>query len=405
MKNGYPNLLYCCDLPPSGSDGGMVLIDRILKEVPEDALTVLCSSSYVSRTRVSGGPTRPFIAFPTTNSTGRLGLGRIKNLINWLLLPAVGIYAAHLIRRKNARAVLTVSQEQFFLAAALAARLTGRPLVLFVHDDWAGHAERIRKPLWRLHRPLFRLVARSAARVYAVSPFMQELLREECGVASELQMPANEFAAETAAPPPDATPDRDRPVRIVYAGSGTNAMHDAREVLIRLVQSDPAVYGFQRPLELHLFGKETQEHAERFGWVHPRVVLRGWATQEQLRTELRQADLLFLPFSFGAEERYATTRAFPSKTADYLAAERPILIFGPPDSTIVRYAREWGFAEVVDEDSPEALARGIARVVNDPHHAGELVRNACRVRAANHDIRTQRAEFRQALTDLVSPRR
>ena len=52
--------------------------------------------------------------------------------------------------------------------------------------------------------------------------------------------------------------------------------------------------------------------------------------------------------------------AFPSKIADYLAAGKPILVFGPRYSSLVRYASEQGFAEIVDEFSP-LLWRAVSR--------------------------------------------
>jgi hypothetical protein len=51
--------------------------------------------------------------------------------------------------------------------------------------------------------------------------------------------------------------------------------------------------------------------------------------QSELPRILSSADILFLPYSFSQIARKAIETAFPSKIADYLAAGRPILVFGP----------------------------------------------------------------------------
>ena len=77
---------------------------------------------------------------------------------------------------------------------------------------------------------------------------------------------------------------------------------------------------------------------------------------------ISQSDVVFLPFSFREEARSATEGSFPSKTSDYLASEKPILILAPPYSTIVRYAREFKCAEIVDEPDLKVLGQALQRL-------------------------------------------
>jgi hypothetical protein len=93
--------------------------------------------------------------------------------------------------------------------------------------------------------------------------------------------------------------------------------------------------------------------------------------------------------------------AFPSKTADYLAAGKPVLVFGPKYSSLVRYASEQGFAEIVDEFSAAALARGIHKIVFSPHYGEELAARALEVFSANHDISRQQHKFYLTLERII----
>jgi glycosyltransferase involved in cell wall biosynthesis len=137
----------------------------------------------------------------------------------------------------------------------------------------------------------------------------------------------------------------------------------------------------------------TDEELQVRGWNNANIICRGWASQSELPHILSGADILFLPYTFVEEFREIVETAFPSKMADYLAAAKPILVFGPPYSTLVRYASQLGFAEIVDEFSEAALARAIKKLVFSPSCRERLAANALEVLAANHDISYQQVKL------------
>jgi hypothetical protein len=113
--------------------------------------------------------------------------------------------------------------------------------------------------------------------------------------------------------------------------------------------------------------------------------------------------MLFLPYSFLEIARQAVETAFPSKIADYLAAGKPILVFGPQYSSLVRYAREQGFAEIVQEFSPRALAQSIEKITFSSGDRERLAGRSRQALSSNHDIGRQRRRFYLMLRNLVSP--
>ena len=138
------------------------------------------------------------------------------------------------------------------------------------------------------------------------------------------------------------------------------------------------------------------------GWDHPDILSLEWVAQTDVPKVLYGADILFLPYSFREGSRHLVETAFPSKTADYLAAGKPILVVGPPYSTLVQYASEEGFAEVVTEPNVDMLAHAIQRIVLFPEHARMLAARAHDVFYRNHDIERQRRDFRALLQMAVS---
>jgi len=391
------SLLYICDFLPSNLAGGPILMSRLLQDYPPDRLVVLTSSRYLRVSPQEGRLACDHIAFPTTRGWGRWGLGRIKEAIDWLMVPLLALFCAWVIRQRRIRLMISVAHGRFFIAAAIASWLTSVPLILAVHDDWVHMHQRRAHFLKPCFRPLFRFAVRRAAHIYSVSVGMQEFVRNTCGRESELQLPAvAPYASEELA---GATPAglAKEPIRILYAGG----IVEHAESLVRLIKTGKLEQYGVRTCSLDLYVPLTKEHFSELGWEHELINLQGWVSHVELRRALCHADVLFLPLSFAKEEIPAVIAGFPTKTADYLACGRPILVFAPEYCSLVRYARQYGFAEVVTEPSDDALAKGIRDVVSSPTHREELVARALSVFSTNHDIFKQRQNFRQLAAELA----
>lgn len=390
-------LLYICDFPPSNLAGGAILVSRLLQDYPSDQITVLASSRYLKMSPQEGRLACDHIAFPTTKGWGRWGFGRIKNAIDWLMVPVLVLFCVGIIRRRRIQLMVSVVHDRFFIAAAFASWLTSIPLVLIVHDDWI-HTQRRKTPsLKPVFAMLFRFAVRKAAHVYSVSAGMQNFVRDTCGRESELQLPAiAPYASEEMA---DVTSPGllKNPVNILYAGG----IVQNAETLIRLIQKGSLEQFGVPTCCLDLYIPLTKEQFSERGWSHDLINLRGWVSNMELRRALCRADILFLPASFAKEEAAVVIAGFPTKTADYMASGRPILVFGPEYSSLVRYASRCGFAEVVTDPSDDALAKGIRNIVSSPSRRAELVTRAFSVLSTNHDIFKQRQEFRRLAAELA----
>jgi glycosyltransferase involved in cell wall biosynthesis len=396
--NTAVNLLFMCDFPPSHLAGGSILISRLLADYPVSRLSVLTASRYFRISPREGRLACEHLVFPTTKGWGKWGLGHIKNLIDWMLVFLLIFKTVAVIKQRKIEAVLSIAHGRFFLAAALAARFTGTPLILIVHDDWLTPLERSSPLQAHVVRRLSRMAIKGASHIYAVSPEMQEFLKREFKVESEVQLVATEPHQTDVR----GLASRGRSCVIVYAGLITEAVEDNLKLLAKVVCNGRLDQPGASDAHFCLYTKISAETIRDWGWQHPRISIRGWISQNELHNVLADADLLFLPFSFSESSRYAVERAFPSKTADYLAAGRPILVFGPRYSSLVRYAEEQGFAEVVDEFDEDVLARGIQRILSDSAHRSQLCQRSLAVFEQNHNIVRQRKELRSLLSRITT---
>ena len=382
-------LLYICDFPPSNLGGGPILMSRLLSEYPPDSIAVLTSTRYARVSPQEGRLSCDEITVGLSEGYGRYGLGRIRAALNWLRIPFIALVATRTIRQRHIAAILTVLHGQFCFAAALAAHLCGIPYVVIVHDDYTSG-------MTVIGRSLIRAVMRNAAHVYSVSPGMQDTIRSQFGVESELQWPATER------PLFESSRQGSDELSIVFAGSITGAVEDSLRVLADLITSGKLTECGLQKAKLHLYTVVKKEQKQAWGWDHPSIEVHPWVAQSQLPQILRKADILFLPFSFASAERHTVQTAFPSKTADYLASGTPILVFGPKYSSLVAYAWREGFAEMVTEADPHLLARAIRRIALDSGHREALSSRALEVFSKYHDIGQQRADFLEVLNTIVT---
>jgi glycosyltransferase involved in cell wall biosynthesis len=393
-----------CDFPPSNLRGGSVLISRLLEGFPRDRVVVLTGSYFNSSSPQQGRLSCKQRVFPTSNGTGRWGLGRIKTMFDWIALPVLALYGARVVKTNRIKAIVTIAHGHFFVAATLVGWITGTPVVLVVHDDWVAGVRRESFVLKHFSARVFQFAARRAAHIYAVTPYMKEMIERKYGVKAEVQMPAIDPTLDpniAAGLTTLGAAAQAGCLRIVYAGTLTGATDDSFALLVKLVKGDKLLnYGITS-WELLLFIMATEEQIKAAGWQHERINVQGWVSQDELAAALTTADILFLPFSFREEERFATSQAFPTKTADYLKSGKPVLIFAPPYSSLVKYSQQFGFAEIVDECSEEKLAEAIARIWGSASYRRELAENSQAALMANHDINQQRASFKRLLNQLA----
>jgi hypothetical protein len=82
----------------------------------------------------------------------------------------------------------------------------------------------------------------------------------------------------------------------------------------------------------------------------------------------KEADFLFVPMAFDPAEERSMRLCFPSKLTDYTAAGLPLFVWGPPYSSAVRWARQYGpLGEVVNSQSLQEIDAALERLGGEAH--------------------------------------
>jgi glycosyltransferase involved in cell wall biosynthesis len=401
---GAPRLLYVGEFPPSNHHGGAILLKRLLGKHPTNCLTVITSKTGMQASQATGLLECPHIVVRAFSRSGNLPLRTLMRAANGLEFALVALRTILEVRRKRAEALITIVQGRYYIAAAFAAWVTATPHVTLVHDNFISAYVSPSDFVRGVKRRLTKRILRNAAYIYAVSPEMQRLVSTECGVESEIQLPST--TARACKAEGQAQVIREGGPIILFAGLVGYTVKDCLDLLADLITSGQLKeYGLSGA-QLHLCTTMTDAEIRICGWGHKDIVCRSWVPQSELVSVLSSADILLLPYSFLEGSRDAVETAFPSKTADYLAAGKPILVFGPKYSSLVRYAAEQGFAEIVDEFSQVALANSIRKIAFSPLYREHLTARALEVFSANHDISHQQQKFYLTLKRIIraSPR-
>jgi hypothetical protein len=164
---------------------------------------------------------------------------------------------------------------------------------------------------------------------------------------------------EPPAPPPLACISPQRPYTLLFAGNLGEWYGDA---LLALWRAIPA----RSSIKLVIAGRHANWSSEQEENLLADGTYLGFLKGQLYRDALSRADALLVIMGFDEQARLIESTSFKSKIVDYLLAERPLIVWGPPYSTAVRHARAEGFGLVVDSPDPLAVLAALQRLSADP---------------------------------------
>lgn len=353
-------LVYVGDVPVEASYHGSALLYRLLSEFPAEDLRIVETAS----------PSLPDRRLADVKYEWS-PLAKTRWLNTRFHPYAVAFYSAAAKRLSSTDSleslkhfefdsVLTVVHGFGWLTASALAESRGVPLHLIIHDDWprAAHVPAAFRS-W-LDRNFARAYRQAQSRL-CVSPAMKESYRQRYGVEGEILYPMRSKQCPEFESPAARVGTNDHSFTIAFAGSINTPGYT--HALKRLSVALEPIGG-----RLLLFGPLTEAEAQHIGLRRPNILFGGLLESSALIERLRQeADALFVPMSFAADDRLNMQMAFPSKLADYTAVGAPLLIYGPEYCSAVRWAEDnAGVAVVVTSKDEHALADPVQRLASSP---------------------------------------
>jgi glycosyltransferase involved in cell wall biosynthesis len=275
---------------------------------------------------------------------------------------------------------------QLFLAGESVTTALNLPTILWALDDWFGGAGR--ELTWavdKMNTALHRCAARSAAR-FAVSKEMAERYEKELG--GKWEVLCNGVEQGNLSDSVLQITRSGKSFRIGFFGAIYSVQVEPIEALCEACQKlgmEVIVYGDVDP--------KLKPRLNRFQCI----TLSDQVPESVAQTEMKKCDALYLPYSFNPSAVRVVETSFPTKMADYILSGNPVIVNGPPNSTIIKFSRRTGWGIPVDCASIEALESTLSSLRDNYGEYSCRLSVAAKRAAAELDLSIMRGRFREAL--------
>jgi glycosyltransferase involved in cell wall biosynthesis len=123
------------------------------------------------------------------------------------------------------------------------------------------------------------------------------------------------------------------------------------------------------------------------------VHYKGFVPSDQIPEILAGADVALIAVAFSTDRSVIdlVRTSIYTKTIDYLATGRPVLIVAPPYAAEVDYFRD--IATIVDTPDPDRITEAIARLARDDRAIRDQGRRGLEFVQAHHSLATLASAF------------
>jgi glycosyltransferase involved in cell wall biosynthesis len=380
----FQRLLYMCELPPSTSAGAPIIVRQLLRQYDMSRLDILCCERYhelatplIKETYLPCSHTR-VPSYDRFDARPRRVFRPIIESLNCRRVMRILAHGRDLVRKRQIEAIFTAPWRcEFALAAYFLHCETGLPLYVFEMDDWEamnphlvpGHLTR------KYHRDLLT----RAKKLWLTSPAMVRKYEDRFDVKAEFLfhfVDVERYVRTSKALAPQRRRDR---VSVVYTGAINIMFYDTLKAFCNLLNDGIEIDN--RPVHLSIYTPERP-----VSLLGPRVEWAGFVKSDEIPHALAMADLLLICVSFSQDPRIVqlVTTSLYTKTIDYLASERPVLVISP------RYSAEADYfgrvTSLVDSLDPQRIVAAIDSLARDTESSRRLCEQGLEMVRRHHSL-------------------
>lgn len=354
-------LLLTSSIPGSGNVG-QLLVERMLREVPDLPIAIACVSNATHEDQLGLGPEVQFT--PEIHEQAKPATTR--------RLPQL-LIAAKRFAHRNAFARQAESITEFALRSGceqvwsilsslnlievtelVSRRLSGQ-LITQVWDD-VEHLARQRS----FHGIAQKMLKHRFGRCIASSA-RTGVIGETMAACYSRQYQANTVIVRLGAPEGcrfirekhDASDYKIAFTGGMYCYSAFRRLLDALDLCQWQCQG--------KRIRLQVFSNEAHLHSR----VKANIEFLGWRDTKEAETALRESDLLYLPQPFERESYPLAHLSFPTKMSDYVATSVPILVHSPAHSSLSLLGKDYAGLQICNSLDPQEISTYIHRLLAD----------------------------------------
>lgn len=383
------HLIWTEHAPPLRA-GTPILLGRLLRQLTPGSFSV-ATARQASEVDSVAWPVAATFWIPA--SGGRTPIVRlVRSLAQLALVPWWVLRGTLIMRRGGFDAITAVSSgSPYFLVAGVVARLSAKPLAVYVLDDVTVSIRSAPVSTRVFARLLYPRLLRRATKLMVLSEPLRVLMRERGLKATVLPNPVR---VQNTSPLRMRTPRR--PTIVTFSGAVYSVQIDPLVALIHVAAKQTT------EVTVRIFGDALALRTDaRVRQLELTNVIFGEFDETEAQRVLGDADILYLPLSFDERHRGIVELAFPAKAVDYLASGTPILVHAPSWSCIARHFKEHELGIVVDTMEQAPLEAAINRLAHNSRLRETLVTRALDYVARVHDEERVGRQFAAELAVLV----
>lgn len=275
------------------------------------------------------------------------------------------------------------------------------PIVFFPGDDWPAYLYHppycVSAIVSRLAHYAVMTSSRKLVQIAAVrlanSPYMREEYLKRYGQEFTVLMLGDDFKRTEAIPPLRLA----EPSRCWIVCTGDFDRHRL-PLLSDLNQACEILHG--KGYHIHATVFAVNQMSEIFENSFQYLDFQPCPPHDGLMAVLRGADFLFLPERFDETSKLIKV-SISTKAHLFMFAGKPIIVYSDPETGIVRYAKEEGWAAVIDSRDPLLLAQTLERLITDGDDRQQLIAGARRTALKNHHLPSIQNAFYDMLCSPV----
>lgn len=278
------------------------------------------------------------------------------------------------------------------------------PLVVHFMDDWPSHLYRggllSFAARYRMNRLIHRLVGAAAERMAICDAMAEAFTKRYQAPFSVHHNPADMSAIRgwiEQSSPEAIDAKGDGPLRVLYVGSiFDNAQAQS---LMDIAQAVAKLANGGREIRFDLYS--PPHLAERFRnqiEIAPAIRLHDTITDDaRFFQTIAAADILVLPVNFDADSVRLVRYSMPTKLPAYMASGTATLLYGPPGTAQIEYARRHGWGYVLDREGIDGVAQALITLADDEALRKGLAARAEALAINRHDATAVRIAFQARL--------
>jgi len=178
---------------------------------------------------------------------------------------------------------------------------------------------------------------------------------------------------------------------LLYAGRVGTGIDASLETIAQAIEQTNKDLGSELSFVL--------QTAEKPPWIakYACVKHRSFVPYEELPRAFASADFLVLPYDFSEKSIQFIGFSMPTKAPEYMASGTPIIVFSPEETALVQYVRRFDCAEIITENSVEALKSSLKKLMQQESLRRSLSLKAAEAVDHNHDAQQVKRQFKEQI--------